>query len=62
MGDRYTVVDPHALVFYGWGKNASLPVDELKNYTRLKDQMLKHTAVRTVMERERDPYGMLIAK
>lgn len=52
MGDSYTVVDPYALVFYGWGVRNGLPMAELQEFTRLKDQMLARQAVRTVLERE----------
>jgi glutathione S-transferase len=52
-GSQYTVCDPYALVFYGWGKRIDLPVHELTNYTAWKDRMLSRKAVRTVLERER---------
>jgi len=50
--DQYSVCDPYALVFYGWGLRGELPVGELKNYTAHKDRMLKRSAVRKVLERE----------
>jgi glutathione S-transferase len=50
--DQYSVCDPYALVFYAWGLRGELPVGELKNYTAHKDQMLKRSAVRKVLERE----------
>jgi hypothetical protein len=53
MGDRYSVCDPYALVFYGWGKRIDLPVETLKNYTAWKNRMLARKAVRTVLEREK---------
>ncbi len=52
MGGHYSVVDPYALVFYGWGKRIELPVKELANYTAWKDRMLQRPAVRRVLERE----------
>ena len=52
MGDQHTVVDGYALVFYGWGVRAGLPMKELKAYTEWKDRMLERPAVRTVLERE----------
>src|SRR5688500_9809995 len=39
MGDQFTVADPYAIVFYGWGVRAELPVKELANYTAWKDRM-----------------------
>ena len=52
MGDQFTVVDPYAIVFYGWGTRIELPVKELKNYTAWKDRMLARPAVRKVLESE----------
>lgn len=56
MGDRYTVADPYALVFYGWGTSNGLPMQTLESYKRHKDQMLQRPAVRTVLEREKNPH------
>lgn len=56
MGDSYTVADPYALVFYGWGVSNGMPMETLVNYTRHKDQMLQRKAVRTVLEREKNPH------
>jgi glutathione S-transferase len=55
MGSQYTVCDPYALVFYGWGVRAGMPMAELKNYTAHKEHMLKRPAVRKVLEREESP-------
>ena len=52
MGDQFTVADAYALVFYGWGVRAELPVTDLKNYTAWKDRMLARPAVRKVLESE----------
>jgi glutathione S-transferase len=52
MGDQYTVADPYALVFYGWGTRIDLPVKELKAYSAWKDRMLQRPAVRKVLESE----------
>jgi glutathione S-transferase len=54
MGDQYTVVDPYALVFYGWGVRADLPMQQLANYTAWKDRMLQRPAVRKVLESEQN--------
>lgn len=56
MGDGYTVVDPYALVFYGWGVSNRMPMEELKEFTRHKNQMLKRPAVKVVLEREKNPH------
>src|SRR3974390_397247 len=50
---RYSVLDPYGLVFYAWGVRRQLPMGELKNYTALKDRMLKRPAVRRVVEDEK---------
>ncbi|HEX2827676.1 MAG TPA: glutathione S-transferase family protein [Burkholderiales bacterium] len=52
MGDQFTVADCYAIVFYGWGVRAELPVKELANYTAWKDRMLARPAVRKVLESE----------
>jgi glutathione S-transferase len=52
MGDQYTVADPYALVFYGWGVRAELPMQELSSYTAWKDRMLARPKVRKVLESE----------
>lgn len=52
MGSQFTVCDPYALVFYGWGTRIELPMKELANYTAFKDRMMKRPAVRAVLERE----------
>ena len=50
MGSQFTVADGYALVFYGWGVRANLPMQELGNYTAWKERMLKRPAVRRVLE------------
>ncbi|HKX08005.1 MAG TPA: glutathione S-transferase family protein [Stellaceae bacterium] len=52
MGSQFSVCDPYALVFYGWGTRIELPVKELKNYTAWKDRMLKRPAVMKVLQKE----------
>ena len=53
LGSQYSAADGYTLVFYGWGKRIGLPVDQLKNFTALKDRLLQRPAVRTVLEREK---------
>jgi glutathione S-transferase len=55
MGSQYTIADPYALVFYGWGKRVEMPMADLKLYTAFKDRMIERPAVRTVLEREQSP-------
>jgi glutathione S-transferase len=52
LSDKYSVLDPYAFVFYVWGIRRELPVAELKNYTALKDRMLKRPAVQRVIADE----------
>jgi glutathione S-transferase len=52
LSDKYSVLDPYALVFYAWGKRRELPVAELKNYTALKDRLTKRPAVQRVLADE----------
>ena len=53
LSDKYSVLDPYALVFYTWGVRRELPVSAMKNYTALKDRMLKRPAVQRVVEDEK---------
>lgn len=52
MGDRYTLVDPYALVFYGWGLRGGFPMSELRAYTAWRERMLERPAVRKAVEDE----------
>jgi glutathione S-transferase len=54
MGTQYTVCDPYALIFYGWGVRINLPMKELAAYTAFKDRMLLRPAVRKILEREQN--------
>jgi len=54
MGKQFTVADPYALVFYGWGVRAGLPMKELAAYTAWKESMLKRPAVRKILESEQN--------
>ena len=53
LGDKYSVLDPYAFVFYVWGVRRELPVSELKNYTAFKDRMLKRPATQLVLDDEK---------
>ena len=52
LSEKYSVLDPYAFVFYTWGVRRELPVAELKNYTAMKDRMLKRPAVQRVIADE----------
>ena len=52
MGKQYSVADPYALVFYGWGVRGELPMQKLAAYTAWKERMLKRPAVRKILENE----------
>ena len=54
MGKQYTVVDPYALVFYGWGARSEFPMQELAAYTAWKDRMLKRPAVMKILRSEQN--------
>jgi glutathione S-transferase len=51
--DTYSVADPYAFVMYTWGIRRELPVNELKNFTALRDRMMKRPAVQRVVEDEK---------
>jgi glutathione S-transferase len=52
LSDKYSVLDPYALVFYSWGIKRELPVAQMKNYTAAKDRMLQRPAVKKILEQE----------
>jgi glutathione S-transferase len=52
LSERYSVLDPYALVFYSWGVRREFPMAQMKNYTAFKDRMLQRPAVRKVLENE----------
>ena len=54
MGSQYTVADPYALVFYGWGVRAGLGMTDFAAYTSWKERMLKRPAVRKILESEQN--------
>jgi glutathione S-transferase len=53
LSERYTVLDPYAFVFYTWGVRRELPMEELKNYTALKNRMMERPAVQRVAQDEK---------
>jgi glutathione S-transferase len=53
FSDQYSVLDAYGLVFYAWGFRRELPMQELKNYSALKDRMLQRPAVRRVAVEEK---------
>ena len=52
LSDSYSVLDPYAFIFYFWHARRGEPVAELKNYTAMKDRMLKRPAVQRVIADE----------
>jgi glutathione S-transferase len=52
LSDAYSVLDPYAFVFYAWGVRRELPMAELRNYSALKDRMLRRPAVQRVVADE----------
>jgi len=52
LSDKYSVLDPYAFVFYTWAAKRGQPVAELRNYTAMKDRMLKRPAVQRVVADE----------
>ncbi|HYQ17741.1 MAG TPA: glutathione S-transferase N-terminal domain-containing protein [Polyangiaceae bacterium] len=52
LGERYTLVDAYATVFFLWGRFFELPVSELERYGRLAAQVLERPAVRRALEQE----------
>ncbi len=54
MGSEYTLVDPYALVFYGWGVRGGFPMKELSAYTAWQDRMMKRPTVQKSVESEQN--------
>jgi len=52
MGRDYTLVDPYALVFYGWGQRSGLSMQELEAYTAWQGRMMNRPTVRKTVEDE----------
>ena len=52
MGSDFSLCDPYALVFYAWGLELELPVDELENCTAMKNRLLERPLARRALERE----------
>jgi glutathione S-transferase len=52
LADKYSVLDPYALVFYSWGIRRELPVAQMKNYTAAKERMLERPAVQKIVAEE----------
>jgi glutathione S-transferase len=52
MGNDYTLVDPYALVFYGWGVRGGFPMKELSAYTAWQERMMKRPTVKKTVEAE----------
>lgn len=53
MGSEYTLVDPYALVFYGWGVRGGFPMKELSAYTAWQERMMQRPTVRKTVESEK---------
>ena len=54
MGSEYTLVDPYALVFYGWGVRGGFPMKELSAYTAWQERMMKRPTVKKTVEAEQN--------
>lgn len=54
--DQYSVADPYIVVFYAWAVRRGYPVNELKNFTALKERLLQRPAVQKVLAKENIDY------
>ena len=52
MGSDYSLVDPYALVFYGWGARAGFLMKDLSAYTAWQERMMNRPTVRKSVESE----------
>ena len=53
FSDQYSVADPYLLVFYVWGQRRGYPMQDLKNFTALKDRLLERRAVQQIFAKEK---------
>lgn len=53
MGERFTLADPYALVFFPWGRELDLPIVELTNLAAMKDRLIARPAARRALQREK---------
>ena len=53
FSDQYSVADPYLLVFYVWGLRRGYPMQELKNFTAIKDSLLQRPAVQRALAKEK---------
>jgi glutathione S-transferase len=54
MGSEFTLVDPYALVFYGWGVRGGFPMKELSAYTAWQERMMKRPTVKKTVDAEQN--------
>ena len=54
MGSDYTLVDPYALVFYGWGVRGGFPMKDLSAYTAWQECMMKRSTVKKTVDAEQN--------
>lgn len=55
VGDRLSVADAYALVFYAWGVAGEYPMAELTHYSALARRMAQRPGVQRAMAREKTP-------
>ncbi len=55
VGDRLSIADAYALVFYAWGVAGEYPMAELAHYSALARRMAQLPGVQRAMAREKTP-------
>lgn len=55
VGERMSVADAYALVFYAWGVAGEYPMAEMANYSTLARRMAGRPGVQRAMAREKTP-------
>ena len=55
VGDRLSVADAYALVFYAWGVVGEYPMAEMRHYSALARRMAERPGVQRAMAREKTP-------
>ena len=55
VGERLSVADAYALVFYAWGVAGDYPMAEMTHYSALARRLAERPGVQRAMAREKTP-------
>lgn len=61
LGDSFSVCDCYAAVFYDWAERDEYPLEELKDYTRFKNQILERASAQIALKANESPLALEIS-